>query len=76
MKLFGRKTPEPELPPFSAEDFEPVIRASICTGEKVACMRDRASGKLHEVMLIRSEEDLAAFCNRYGLRPEQIRTVY
>ena len=76
MKLFGRKTPEPELPPFSAEDFEPVIRASICTGEKVACMREKASGKLHEVMLIRSEEDLAAICSRYGRRPEQISTVY
>ena len=76
MKLFGRKTPEPELPPFDLEDCEPVIRASICTGEKVACMREKASGKLHEVMLIRSEKDLAAFCSRYGLRPEQIRTVY
>ena len=76
MKLFGRKTPEPELPPFSAEDFEPVIRASICTGEKVACMREKASGKLHEVMLIRTEDDRAELCRRYGLRPEQIRTVY
>lgn len=76
MKLFGKKAPGPELPPFSPEDCEPVIRASICTGEKVACMRDRASGKLHELMLIRTEEDLAVFCRRYGLKPEQIRTVY
>ena len=76
MKLFGRKTPEPELPPFSAEDFEPVIRASICTGEKVACMRDKASGKLHEIMVIRTEADRAAFCRCYGLSPEQIKTVY
>ena len=76
MKLFGRKAPEPELPQFAPEDYEPVIRASICTGEKVACMREKASGKLHEVMLIRTEDDRAEFCRRYGLRPEQIRTVY
>ena len=76
MKLFGKKTPEPELPPFAPEDFEPVIRASICTGEKVACMREKASGKLHELMLIRTEDDKAEFCRRYGLKPEQIKTVY
>ena len=76
MKLFEKKTPEPELPPFDLEDCEPVIRASICTGEKVACMREKASGKLHEVMLIRTEDDRAEFCRRYGLKPEQIKTVY
>ncbi len=76
MKLFGKKTQEPELPQFAPEEYEPVIRASICTGEKVACMREKASGKLYEVMLIRTEADRDAFCRRYGLSPEQIRTVY
>ena len=76
MKLFGKKAPEPELPQFAPDDYEPVIRASICTGEKVACMREKASGKLHEIMVIRSEGDRAEFCRRYGLKPEQIKTVY
>ena len=76
MKLFGRKTPEPELPQFAPEDYEPVIRASICTGEKVACMREKASGKLHEIMLIRTEEDLKTFCRRYRVAEESVKTVY
>ncbi len=76
MKLFGKKAREPELPKFSPEEYEPVIRASICTGEKVACMREKASGKLYEIMLIRTESDKALFCSQYNLAPEQIKTIY
>lgn len=76
MGLFHKRQPEPELPAYSLADFEPVIRASICTGEKVACMRERATGKLHELMFLRNESDLAAFCRRYRIEKDQIKTVY
>ena len=76
MSLFHKKVPEPEFPRFDLADYEPVVRSSICTGERVACMRDRESGRLREVMLIRTGADLEAFCKAYGLTPEQVRTVY
>ncbi len=76
MKLFGKKKPEPELPEYDLTEYEPVIRASICTGEKVACMREKANGKLHELMFIRTQADLETFCRRYGAEPEQVKTVY
>ena len=77
MKLFGRrKEPEPEATVFDPAIYEPVIRASICTGERVACMRERATGKLQELMLIRTEDDLAAFCRRYHVESKDVRTVY
>ena len=76
MGLFQRKQAELSLPAYSLADFEPVIRSSICTGEKVACMRERATGKLHEVLFLRDDADLMAFCRRYGISPEQIKTVY
>lgn len=77
MKLFGRKhEPEPETTRFDPNEFEPVVRASICTGERVACMRERATGRLHELMLIRTDEDLAVFCRRYGVDAKDLRTVY
>ena len=76
MGLFKKKTNGPSLPPYSLEDYEPVIRSSICTGEQVACMRERATGRLHEIMLLRTEEDLAVFCRGYGLRADEIRKVY
>ncbi len=54
--------------------FTPVIRSSICTGEKVAGFQG-ADGHIHEVMLIRSEKDLEIFREQYNIRGE-IRTVY
>ena len=77
MRLFGRKREaEPETTPFDPAAFEPVIRASICTGERVACMREKSTGKLHELMLIRTDEDLALFCRRYKVEAKKIQTVY
>ena len=77
MKLFGkRREVEPETTAFDPALYEPVIRSSICTGEKVACMREKSTGKLQELMLIRSDEDLAAFCRRYRVKDEDVKTVY
>ena len=54
--------------------LEPVIRCSICTGEQVAGFRNRQTGRFEEVMLIRSDQDLASFMTRYGITdtPEKI----
>ena len=77
MKLFGRKQePRQETTYFDPAEYEPVIRSSICTGERVACMRERATGRLHELMLIRGEEDIAAFCRRYRVEENNLKTVY
>lgn len=72
--IFGRK--QPKTSSFPAERFEPVLRQSICTGERTACMRERETGKVFEIMLIRTEQDLAAFAKEYGVRLDEIRTVY
>ena len=74
--MFAWRKKKAETPRFPAEDYEPVIRSSICTGEKVACMRDRHTGRLQEVMLIRGPDDLDAFCRQFGLEREKIKTVY
>lgn len=76
MGLFNRKQPEPETTRFDPALYEPVIRSSICTGERVACMRERDTGRLHELQLIRTEEDIKAFCRRYHVEEKSIRTVY
>ena len=74
MKLFKRSVPE--LLPFPPDRYEPVLRRSICTGETTACARERATGKLHELMLIRTEQDLKQFAKDYGVDPSEIQTVY
>ena len=54
----------------------PVIRASICTGERTAAFRNLQTGKFTEVMLVRSEEDLREFRRLYGLGDGEISTEY
>ena len=55
--------------------YTPVIRSSICNGEKTAGFRDNRSGQFHEIMLIRDEADLRAFRKAYGIEGE-IGTIY
>ena len=77
MKLFRTEKPAPEVQAWPSERFEPVIRSSICTGEQVACMRERDTGKLHELMLLRTAADREAFCRMYGIAdPASLKTVY
>jgi len=73
------RNPFKKQKPQTAEAFDPalytpVIRASVCTGEKVAGFRGQ-DGKLHEIMLIRSEKDLDDFRSQYGIAGD-IETVY
>lgn len=74
MSLFKKKSKD--MPKFSTEESEPVLRCSICTGEQVLCARDRASGKIRELMLIRSYSELEEFCDHYGLDPSAVRKIY
>ncbi len=53
-----------------------MLRCSICTGEQTACMREKATGKLRELELIRDERDLEKFCRDYGVKKEEIRKIY
>ena len=69
---FGKKHPQLH---FDDTIRIPVIRCSICTGEQVAGFRRKDTGTFEEVMLIRSEEDLASFRETYGITGE-IRKIY
>lgn len=60
--------------PFDPETQYPIIRASICTGERAAGFKDKASGRFTEVMLIRSADDEALFKEAYGLG--EVKTEY
>ena len=70
--MFGRRK-RPEGSPYDKSGKIPVIRSSICTGERVAGFRDPASGKFEELMLIRSDKDLSEFLSRYQVEENEIR---
>ncbi len=66
-----RKRRQPE--PYDKMGKTPVLRASICTGERVAGFRDEGTGRFEELMLIRDEADLREFLARYSVDPGQLR---
>ena len=51
---------------------KPVIRSSICTGEKVAGFKNLSTGKFEDIMLIRNDADMKSFLKLYGVSPEEI----
>ena len=72
MGFFKKKT---VIKTYDKENKKPVIKASICNGEQVAGFRDIHTGKIEEVMLIRSEADLDNFKKMYGIN-EKIEKEY
>ena len=73
MKLFGKKSVPRAA--YDRDQLTPVIRSSICTGEKTAGFREKGTGRFREVMLISSPADLAAFREKYGITGD-IETIY
>lgn len=55
---------------------QPVIRASICTGEEVAGFKDRQTGKFTEVMALRGSSDREKFLAQYGLDASDVKKEY
>ena len=74
MSLFKRKKVPPR-PAYDPVELTPVIRASICTGEKTAGFKENETGRFREVMLIRGEADLQEFRKKFGIEDE-IKTIY
>ena len=58
---------------YDRENQRPVIRASICTGEKVAGFKDVHTGKFTEVMVIRDNKDMDEFTSKYDISAGDIR---
>ena len=67
MKLFKKKS---GVQLYDKENKKPVIKASICNGEQVAGFKDIHTGKIEEVMLIKSPSDLEKFKTMYGINEE------
>lgn len=67
MGLFKKKT---IVKTYDKDNKKPVIKASICNGEQVAGFKDIHTGKIEEVMLIKSPSDLEIFKKMYGINEE------
>ena len=72
MGLFNKKIVTQS---YDMERKKPVIKASICTGEQIAGFKDIHTGKIEEVMLIKSPADIDKFKTMYGIN-EKITKEY
>lgn len=73
--LWKKKKEEGPALGFDKTGKKPVIRTSICTGEKVAGFRDE-SGHVEELMLITGDKDLERFMRTYQVRQEEIEKIW
>jgi len=71
--LFKKKKKSAEIP-YHTDQYTPVLRCSICTGEQTAGFRDNTTGVFHDIMLIRNEADLEEFKRTYGV--EELKKEY
>ena len=68
MGLFKKK--KMTVMSYDKDNEIPVIKKSICNGEEVAGFKNIHTGKMSEVMTIRSEKDLETFKISYGITDE------
>lgn len=61
---------------YDEENQKPVIRSSICTGEKGAGFQDMHTGKFTKIMLIHTPRDLEKFRRLYNIGSSEITTQY
>ncbi len=71
--IFRKKV---EKQTYNKENQKPIIRSSICTGEKVAGFKDVHTGKFTEVMLIRNDNDMKVFLAKYDIIADEVRTEW
>ena len=73
MKMFRKKIVKDT---YDKENQKPIIRSSICTGEKVAGFKDIHTGKFTEVMLIKNDNDMKVFLAKYDISADEVRTEW
>lgn len=52
---------------YDKENQIPVMKCSICNGERVVGFKDIHTGKFEEVMFVRTDSDLEGFRKKYGV---------
>lgn len=76
LKNIFKKQAQTQKQQYDKTKQKPIIRASICTGEKVAGFKDLATGQFSEIMLIRNDGDLYEFMQSYGVEKDEIIKEY
>ncbi len=66
LNMFKRKK-QIQKASYDKENQIPVMKCSICNGERVVGFKDIHTGKFEEVMFVRTDSDLEEFRMKYGV---------
>lgn len=64
--MFKKKT-QMQKAMYDKENQVPIMKCSICNGERVVGFKDIHTGKFEEIMFIKNDSDLAEFMMKYGV---------
>lgn len=51
----------------SSSDYEITVESSICTGEKLIGLKNKATGKLEKAVVVKSQKDIDNFHEKYKI---------
>ncbi|MCD8131045.1 MAG: aspartate dehydrogenase [Lachnospiraceae bacterium] len=74
--MFSRKPKTKAHKAYDSENWRPVLKCSICTGEQTAGFQQIRTGQFEDIMLVRGQKDLDEFISIYGLNPADITKIY
>lgn len=74
--LFKKKDVAVRQLKYDRENEKPVIKASICNGEKVAGFKNKRTGKFREQFFVRNEAEIEQFAKMCGVERDQIGKEY
>ena len=60
---------------YDRERYQPAVKTSICTGERVAGLIDLTTRKFQDITLIRNDKELAEFCRQYGVTEDDLKRI-
>lgn len=72
MSLFHRET----TPKYDAAALQPAVRKSYCNREMTLGFIEKSGGRFREYCCANSQAELEAFCRQYGIKPEDLKTIY
>ncbi len=61
---------------YDAEKLQPAVRRSYCNREMSLGFIEKETGKFKEYCGATTQRELEAFCRQFGVRPEDLKTIY
>ncbi len=68
--MFNKKKKVSYEPTYDLNEYTPIIRASICTGEQVIGFKNKTTNQFIEISLVMSEKDIIDFRKKYNVTGE------